>query len=203
MVLALLYLFLAYLVAAVPFGIVATTLYGGDLDIRSAGSGNIGGTNVARLYGWRLGAVVVILDLAKGLVPVAIARWAWPEHGAAWPSAVLVACFLGHCFPIYLAFHGGKGVATAAGGLIALSPWVLLPAALIWATTLRITGRSSAAALVATASLVGFAVWLDRAVLPTVGLVAALIFLTHRANIGRLWRGEEPSVVEPLKGRSP
>jgi acyl phosphate:glycerol-3-phosphate acyltransferase len=190
-----LYLALAYLLAAVPFGIVITTLYGGDLDIRAAGSGNIGGTNVTRLYGLRLGALVVALDMGKGLVPVAVGRWLWPELGGWWPSLVLFTCFLGHCFPIYLQFHGGKGVATAAGGLAALSPWVLFPSALVWLVVLKLSGRSSLAALTATGSLLGFAWWLDPPLLPTVALLCLAILFTHRANVGRLVHGAEPPLV--------
>lgn len=198
--LAGLYVVLAYLVAAIPFGVVITTLYGGEQDLRSAGSGNIGGTNVARLYGWRLGALVVALDASKGALPVAAARLLWPELGPWWPALVLFACFFGHCFPIYLEFRGGKGVATAAGGMLVLSPWVLLGSALLWALVLRGTGRSSVASLTAAASLGALAWWLDRAVFGTVLLLAAAIFLTHRANLGRLARGEEQPIVTPGDG---
>lgn len=197
---AALYVALAYLVAAIPFGVVITTLYGGEQDLRSAGSGNIGGTNVARLYGWRLGALVVALDASKGALPVAAARLLWPELGAWWPSLVLFACFFGHCFPIYLEFRGGKGVATAAGGMLVLSPGVLLGSALLWAVVLKGTGRSSVASLTAAASLGALAWWLDRAVFGTVVLLAAAIFLTHRANLGRLVRGEEQRIVTPGDG---
>lgn len=193
------FLVFAYLLAAIPFGVVVTTLFGGDQDIRTTGSGNIGATNVARVYGWRLAAAVIALDVAKGFVPVGIARLGWPNAGVWWPGIVLFTCFVGHCFPVYLEFRGGKGVATGAGGLLALSPYVTLPAAAIWMTTLGLTGRSSVAALTATGSVVVLALALDPRLLPIVALLGLGIVLTHVPNLRRLYRGEEGTIVRPVR----
>jgi glycerol-3-phosphate acyltransferase PlsY len=122
----LVYLVLVYLAAAVPFGLVLTTLYGGDVDVRAAGSGNIGATNVARTAGWRLGLVTLAGDVLKGAVPVAIAMAV--QAGSAITAATGAAAFSGHVFPLTLRFAGGKGVATALGALALLwwsspPPW--------------------------------------------------------------------------------
>jgi glycerol-3-phosphate acyltransferase PlsY len=194
-----LFLLFSYLLAAVPFGLVVTTLYGADVDIRAAGSGNIGATNVARVYGWRLGAAVIALDASKGLVPVLLARAWWPEAGLWWPAVVLAVCFVGHCFPVYLEFHGGKGVATGAGGLLALSPWVTLPAVALWIALLGLTGRSSVAALGATTGAILLAWWLDPPLTPYVAALALGVVATHVPNLRRLLQGEERPVVPPVR----
>ncbi len=197
------WLALTYLVASVPFGLVVSTLYGGDDDIRSAGSGNIGATNVARVHGWELGGVVIALDAAKGFLPVLGAVLLWPDASPLAHGLVLLTAFLAHCFPVWLEFKGGKGVATGAGGLVALAPWVAVPGVAVWLATLGASGRSSVAALAATLSIVVFAWWLDPAVLPVVFLLALGILLTHVPNLRRIVRGEESTLVRPVRWGRP
>ena len=192
------FLLLTYLFAAVPFGVVLTTLYGGQADIRQAGSRNIGATNVARVYGHRLGLQVALLDAFKGFFPVALALWGLPSQSVVWPGLVLVTAFVGHCYPVYLEFRGGKGVATAAGGLLALSPWTILAGLLIWLALLWASGRSSVAALGAAAALIGLAVVVHPAILPIVGVLVLGVLTTHVPNLRRLIRGEENTVVRPV-----
>lgn len=190
---------LTYLIAAVPFGLVLTTLAGGDVDIREAGSGNPGATNVARLYGWRLGLQVLLLDLLKGFVPVKLALWLWPDAGLLGAGLVGVTAFLAHCFPIYLAFRGGKGVATAGGVLLALAPVPALFATGVWAVVLKLTGRGSVASLAAAVTvLVAVTAW-ALPVLPVAILLGLGVFATHTPNIRRLAAGEERPVVEGVR----
>jgi len=193
------FLVVTYLVAAIPFGLVITTLYGEDADIRRAGSGNVGATNVARVYGWNLAAPVVVLDIGKGLAPVALAQLLWPDAGIWWPSLVAVTAFGAHCFSVYLEFRGGKGVATGAGGLLALTPWTTLPAAAIWVTLLAITGRSSFAALGSAFALVGLTWQYNFDAMPVVLTLALGIAFTHATNIRRLVKGEEKQVMRPVR----
>jgi len=198
------FLVVTYLVAAIPFGLVVTTLWGNDADIRRSGSGNIGATNVARVYGWNLAAPVIVMDIGKGVVPVVIARFFWPEVGLWWPSIVAVVAFVAHCFSVYLEFRGGKGVATGAGGLLALTPWTTLPAAALWVTLLAVTGRSSIAALGSAVAMVGLTWAFNAVALPVVLALATGILWTHATNIRRLVRGEEKQVMRPVHwGRTP
>ena len=195
----LIFLILCYLMAALPFGVIVTTLWGGDVDIRVSGSGNIGATNVARVYGWSLAGPVVALDVSKGFVPVLLAQVLWPEWGLWWPSAVACAAFIGHCFPVYLEFRGGKGVATGAGALLAVAPVPALLAAAIWGAVLAWFGRASVAALVAALCLVGFSLFWDPYIVPVVLLLASGVVLTHIANIRRIVRGQEKAVIKPVR----
>jgi len=193
------FLVLTYAVAAVPFSVVVTTLWGADVDVRTGGSGNPGATNVARIYGWGLGGTVLALDVLKGAVPVALARLLWPAWDPWWGMAVALIAFLAHVFPIYLEFRGGKGVATASGGLLALAPLPTLLAAALWTGLLAITGRSSVAALGATAAAIGLSVWLAPQVLVLAAVLGLAIAVTHTSNLRRLWRGEESAVIRPVR----
>ena len=201
MVAMLIFLGLTYLIASLPFGVIVTTLWGGDVDIRAAGSGNIGATNAARVYGWGLAAPVVALDVAKGFVPVLIARLVWPDLELWWASMIAVTAFVGHCYSIYLEFRGGKGVATGAGGLLAVTPIPTLIAAAVWGAVLAWTGRSSVAALLSAMVLVVVATLYNPYVVPLVLVLAVGVVITHLTNIGRLVRGQETAVIQPVRWR--
>ncbi len=183
--------FAAYLLGSIPFGIVIARLFRlGDL--RAIGSGNIGTTNVLRT-GNRLAAfLTLVLDAGKGGAAVLIAQ---AVIGDAAAQLAGLAAFLGHLFPVWLGFRGGKGVATFLGILLALALPVGGAACGIWLITARIRRYSSLAALVAAALsplaaiILGFG---DIAILASV--LAILIFERHKANIVRLWNGQEPRI---------
>lgn len=187
-----------YLLAAVPYGLVLTTLFGGETDLRASGSGNIGATNVARTHGWKLAVPALLLDMGKGALPVLGATLLWPEVWWLPATAGLVA-FFAHCWPVYLEFHGGKGVATAAGVMLVLAPWPALGAVGVWLALLGATGRSSVAALTATVALVGLVAWLQPTLLLMAALLMAGIVIRHLTNIRRLVRGEEAAIVRPVR----
>ena len=182
---------LAYLLGSVPFGLVMARVFGLG-DIRAIGSGNIGATNVLRT-GNRLAAFLTLIgDAGKGGIAVLLARALLAEDAA--QLAGLFA-FLGHCFPVFLGFKGGKGVATFLGTLLALFWPAGIAACLTWAVTATITRISSLSALVAA---VLAPVWISLLGMPQAALVTALlavlVVIRHKTNIGRLMRGEEPRI---------
>lgn len=182
---------LAYLLGSVPFGIVMARLFGlGDL--RAVGSGNIGATNVLRTGNKPAAFLTLILDAGKGAIAVLIARALLGEDAAQLSG---FAAFLGHCFPIFLRFHGGKGVATFLGTLLALAWPIGLAACSIWAITAAIFRMSSLAALVAAAlsPLAAYALGYPTAVIFCAAL-AVLIFIRHHQNISRIASGSEPKI---------
>lgn len=181
----------AYLLGSVPFGIVMARLFGlGDL--RQIGSGNIGATNVLRTGNKLAAALTLVLDAGKGGIAVLIARAALGEDAA---QIAGFFAFLGHCYPVFLRFQGGKGVATFLGTLLALFWPAGLAACLTWAVTAGITRISSLSALVAAALS---PVFVNILGMPTAGFLgialAALIFARHHANIQRLVAGQEPKI---------
>jgi glycerol-3-phosphate acyltransferase PlsY len=182
---------LGYLLGSVPFGVVITRAMGlGDL--RQIGSGNIGATNVLRTGNKGAAAATLILDAAKGGVAVLIARRLVGEDAA--QIAALFA-FLGHLYPVWLGFRGGKGVATFLGTLLALAWPVGLAACATWAVTAAVSRISSLSALVAAAlSPVWVLVLGQSQMLLLVMLLAALVFWRHAANIARLRAGTEPRI---------
>jgi len=181
---------LGYLLGSIPFGLVLTRL-AGQGDIRRIGSGSIGATNVLRTGSKGLAALTLLFDVGKGLAAAAIAlRW-----GA---QAALVAglcVILGHMFPVWLGFRGGKGVATALGVLMALAWPVALVAALIWLAVALYSRYSSLAALIAAVGSAAIAPFLaDRATALLIAVIALLLILRHRANIRRLIAGRESRI---------
>ncbi|MBX9815144.1 MAG: glycerol-3-phosphate 1-O-acyltransferase PlsY [Sphingomonas sp.] len=183
-------LLLGYLLGSIPFGLVLTAAAGAG-DIRKIGSGNIGATNVLRTGRKGLAALTLLLDLGKGYAAVTIADALWPGHA---PIAA-AAAFLGHCYPVWLGFKGGKGVATLMGIVLALH-W---PSALVFAATwlgLLATLRiSSAAGMLAAVSAPVSAAFFGRLdLVPLMLALAAIVLWRHRANIERLLNGTEPRI---------
>ena len=192
----------AYLIGAIPFGYVIARSRG--VDILRQGSGNIGATNVGRLLGPRFGILVFILDFAKGALPVLAAAWMADQLNSSLPHDSLqvaagLAAFLGHLFPVYLRFRGGKGVATGAGVVAVLLPVPAAGAMLTWVGVLCLTRYVSLASLAAVSVLCALRLALtaepfapDQRILTLFCFVAAgLVFVRHRANINRLLHGSE------------
>src|SRR3954447_15327060 len=181
---------LAYLLGSIPFGLLLRRLAGIG-DIRHIGSGNIGATNVLRTGNMALAAVTLVFDVGKGAVAVLIGAL-WGVEAALVAS---VAVVLGHMFPVWLRFRGGKGVATALGVLLALAWPVGVIAALLWLATALISHYSSLSALIAAVAGPGIA-WLladpPRAI--AVSVIAILIVIRHRGNIQRLLAGTESRI---------
>ncbi|MEC7421714.1 MAG: glycerol-3-phosphate 1-O-acyltransferase PlsY [Pseudomonadota bacterium] len=182
---------LGYLIGSIPFGLLLTRAAGMG-DVRKIGSGNIGATNVLRTGNKGLAAGTLLLDLLKGLAPVLIAERLGGEVAAAFAAGAAV---LGHCFPVWLGFKGGKGVATNAGVAFGLAWPVGLAYAFVWLSVLaifRISSLAGMAAVVAAAAAAprfGYPKFF-----PVLAAIALLIIYLHRANIARLAKGEEPRV---------
>jgi len=208
-----------YLLGSIPFGLILTRL-GGDGDIRSIGSGNIGATNVLRTGNKKLAAATLILDAFKGVAAVLLTYW---FISRLIPSCAVIECavgddcgchnypqtnldiylylagfcaVIGHLFPVWLKFKGGKGVATSLGTILALQPIVGVISCSLWLLTALTTRYSSLSALVAVAAAPAVAHFLkaDEHFVAMCGVIATLVFLKHRANIQRLLRGEEPKI---------
>lgn len=191
----------AYLLGSVPFGLLLTKAAGLG-DVRQIGSGNIGATNVLRTGNKKLAALTLLLDLLKGFLAVALVKQFFPvndptllfDEAGPVPAAALGAV-VGHCFPLWLRFKGGKGVATNAGVSFGLAWPIGLAYALVWIgllALLRISSLAGMAAVVAAA--IAAALFGYPQFVPVLILIAALILWLHRENIGRLSRGEEPRV---------
>jgi glycerol-3-phosphate acyltransferase PlsY len=181
---------ISYLLGSIPFGLLLTRL-AGHADIRQIGSGSIGATNVLRTGSQRLAALTLLLDLAKGAAAVVIAqRWG---HEAA---LIAAGCaILGHMFPVWLGFRGGKGVATAFGVLIPLAWPVALVTAVLWIVTALLFHYSSLAALVAAvAGAVLAAIVADKPTALLIAGIALLIIARHHGNIRRLLAGTESRI---------
>jgi acyl phosphate:glycerol-3-phosphate acyltransferase len=182
---------LGYFIGSIPFGLVLTKLAGLG-DIRDIGSGSIGATNVLRTGSKKLAAATMILDSGKGAVAVLFANMYGTD------IAVLAAggAMLGHCFPVWLKFNGGKGVATAAGILLALAPLVGLAALGTWLVVVLATRYSSLAALVAAFGAPFYAYYLvDLQHAEIAGFMTVLITIRHHQNIRRLIKGEESRIT--------
>jgi glycerol-3-phosphate acyltransferase PlsY len=181
---------LAYLLGSVPTGYILGSLAG--VDVRKAGSGNVGATNVARVVGKGHGIVTLLVDIAKGLVPVIIAQSLGLTPAAT--ASAGVAAFLGHLYPVFLRFQGGKGVATALGVFLGLAPSATLVMMAIFVLALLATRVVSLSSMVASACApIVFWLLFHSPILTGTGLfIAAMIVLRHRGNIQRLRLGKEP-----------
>lgn len=187
---------LAYLLGSVSGSLLLGRLK--KIDIRGQGSGNAGGTNAFRTQGLVFALGVVIIDVGKGV----IAAWWIPEIGfgeaaqTLEPGLVVMACgfaaVLGHCFPVWHGFRGGKGAATAVGALIVIEPWIILPLVITWLITLIMTGYVGLSTVFAGFSLIPAAWAMNDSTLMAFSAILALFLLfTHRENIRRLRAGTE------------
>ena len=178
------------MLGSIPFGLLLTR-FSGRGDLREIGSGNIGATNVLRTGAKGLAALTLLLDAAKGAAAVMIAEYYWPEgtyHAAA-------GALVGHLYPVWLKFRGGKGVATLLGVIAPLLPIAAIVYALLWVGMLLVWRISSVAGMVAVASApVTAALMGERALFPMLVGFAILVIWKHRENIGRLKDGTEPRV---------
>jgi len=181
-----------YILGSVPFGLVLCKIFGLG-DIRLIGSGSIGATNVLRTGNKILAFATLLLDSGKGAIAVLIIN-----HFFGFNAAMLAGFFalIGHCYPVWLKFKGGKGVATALGTLLALSPPIALIGFGIWFLTALIFRISSLAALVASGitPLIAYYLYNDSNLSGFCALVATLVYIKHRDNIKRLFAGEEPKI---------
>jgi glycerol-3-phosphate acyltransferase PlsY len=189
----------SYLLGSLSGSLLIGRLHG--VDIRRAGSGNAGGTNAFRTQGWRFALGVVVIDVGKG----AVAAWLGLHIAAAAPAPFDgpdtqgalcgFAAIVGHCWPVFFGFRGGKGAATVVGALLVLAPVFVLPMIGIWALVLIATGYVGLATMIAAFAFATLAVLTSGAALNTLTLfafaIALLIVFTHRSNIARLARGEE------------
>ena len=197
----------SYLLGSIPFGLLITQAAGLG-DVRKIGSGNIGATNVLRTGRRELAALTLILDAAKGFAAVMIARYFWPGDPV---YIAAIAVFLGHCFPIWLGFKGGKGVATFIGLLLGLAwpvgvifcvVWLIIAAARRISSLAALTAAVTAPIFAYSASLMDWAQ--DGTKLAaTVALIALLVVYNHRSNIGRLIQDTEPRIGAEKKTSEP
>lgn len=185
----------AYLIGSLSFAIVLSRYYGNN-DPRSQGSGNPGATNMLRVAGKRLAILTLLGDLSKGLVPILIANAAGlSQQQQAW---IGLAAVIGHLYPLYFSFRGGKGVATTAGMLLGLYPPAALFALMVWVLTFSLTRISSLAALTSVALCLPLLAWQHpHAVLP-VSVLSILLVWRHRSNLKDLLAGHERHFKDDL-----
>jgi len=179
---------LAYLLGSLSFAILLSRLAGGP-DPRASGSGNPGATNMLRVAGKKLAVMTLIGDLCKGLLPILIAKLLGLSlHQQAW---IGLAAVVGHLYPLYFRFRGGKGVATAAGMLLGLYPPAALLALAAWALVFLLTRTSSLASLIATPLTLPLLAWQQPAALLPACVLTGLIVWRHRSNLRDLFAGRE------------
>jgi glycerol-3-phosphate acyltransferase PlsY len=187
------WLLASYLLGAIPTSHLVSRVFAG-IDLREHGSGNLGATNLYRVLGWKYAIPVALFDIAKGAIPVLVFA---PQVADSELVAVAcgVAAILGHVFSVFVRFKGGKGVATAAGVMLGLTPVALGVAAVVWMLVVLLTGYVSLGSIAAAAVLPFAAYLLEKSKTPEllwiIALVAASVILLHRRNIQRLLKGTE------------
>jgi glycerol-3-phosphate acyltransferase PlsY len=185
---------LGYLLGSIPFGLILTRLFGAG-DLRKIGSGNIGATNVLRTGRKGLAAATLLLDAAKGFAAVWLAEHLWSTQDASLGIIAGAAAFLGHVYPVWLRFRGGKGVATLMGIVLALNWHCALVYALVWLGLLGLLRISSVAGMAAAVSApVSAAFFSDFDIVLLLLALALLVLWKHRENIDRLLSGTEPRI---------
>jgi len=203
----------SYLLGSIPFSFLVVKAFSGA-DIRQHGSRNVGATNVARTFGKTPGVIALLLDISKGFGAVILARWLtsspqWPfvsgvdaspwHQRSFWIALAGLISVLAHMFPVWLRFHGGKGVATATGAFLAIDPLTVLAAAIVFLIVLLSTRFVSLASMVSAASIPVFFRFLTHAPFWTIVIsivIAMLIIVKHHSNIARLTQGEERRMGE-------
>ncbi len=191
----LFFIVLSYLIGAIPFGLLLSR--GRGIKIREQGSKNIGATNVSRLLGKKLGFLTFLLDCAKGYVPMFLAGLLLDDTLNRHTVIALcgAAAVIGHMFPVYLGFKGGKGVATGLGVFLYLAPLAVLLSILVFVATVAATGFVSLGSLLASAVVLPCVYFFDESIwkLILAGFIVVMIWIKHHENIGRLLKGTEKS----------
>jgi acyl phosphate:glycerol-3-phosphate acyltransferase len=197
----------AYLLGSIPVGWIVARIFF-KTDIRKTGSGNIGATNALRQFGTTVGVLVLLLDMAKGIAAVLLAKGIY-EMGHPLIAVCGLLAILGHVFPVWLKFKGGKGVATAAGVFIALTPWSIPIVLMIFIIIVAITRYVSLGSIVAALSLLALNAYRilssgnqDYALLVLVFLVVAMIVYKHKDNVSRLRSGKEHKITFTKRGKA-
>ena len=184
----------AYVLGSLPTAYLLVRLMTGG-DVRASGSGNVGATNALRTAGWKIGVAVTAIDLFKGAIPVLLMERYNPESG--WVAAAMLAAVVGHCFPVWLKFKGGKGVATGFGAFLVIAPLSALAAFGLWIVILVAFRWVALASMVASASfplILKLIDQPDRVTLISVSAAAILIIIRHNSNIRKLLAGTEIKV---------
>lgn len=203
MLIKILFVLIAYLVGAIPFGylLVKYVFVKGE-DVRSVGSGGTGATNVARRAGAKAGLITYVLDVAKGVAAVMLMRLVAGD-GFLWIGAAAIVAIAGHIFPVYLKFKGGKGVATGVGVYLAIAPLSVLTTLVLWGVIVYLSRYVSLGSIIATAAVPIWTLLYYGLLLPSphlLGLIivalagCALIVAKHHENIRRLWKGTENKI---------
>ncbi len=183
-----------YFIGSLPTALLLVRWVTGS-DVRLSGSGNVGATNAARAAGIRIGAVVTLVDMAKGAVPVLVMQWFNPS--SRWLALTMLAAVIGHIYPVWLRFRGGKGVATGFGAFLVLAPLPAGVAFLVWILVVATSRVVSLGSMIASACFPVLVYFLDHppeSVMWSVIAAAALIVWRHRSNMRNLVMGTEPRI---------